>query len=120
MSGELSLEEMTQEWHGSLKSYLLGLGSSLVLTVTSFALVVWQLLPMPTLIYAISGIALVQAVAQMFFFLHLGGERKPKWNTAVFLSMLIILFIIVAGSLWIMFDLNERMMPENLMEMPHD
>lgn len=120
MSSELSLDEMTKQWHGSLRSYLIGLGASLLLTVTSFSLVTWRLLPMPTLVYTISGFALVQAALQLVYFLHLGIERKPQWHIAVFILMLVILFIIVAGSLWIMFDLNERMMPASLMEMPHD
>jgi len=111
---------MTKEWHGSLRSYLIGLVVSLLLTITSFTLVAWRLLPMPTLVYTISGFAFIQAVVQLVYFLHLGGERKPRWHIGVFVSMLIILFIIVAGSLWIMFDLNERMMPASLMEMSHD
>lgn len=69
------------------------------------------------LIYTVIALALVQAIVQLLFFLHVGQEAKPRWETVVFYFMVVILFIIAAGSLWIMNDLNDRVMT---MEMPHD
>ena len=117
MSHELSLNEIKKEWHGTLKSYVIGFFASLLLTSASFYLVVAKLLAGPALVYAIVGLALMQAVVQLLFFLHVGQEAKPRWETVVFYFMVTILIIISAGSLWIMNDLNDRVMS---MEMPHD
>ncbi|HEV8051314.1 MAG TPA: cytochrome o ubiquinol oxidase subunit IV [Parachlamydiaceae bacterium] len=112
MESELSLAEMKKEWHGSLKAYAVGFFTSLILTSISFSLVVFNLLSGNTLLYTIVSLALIQAVIQLLFFLHVGQEAKPKWETAIFFLMFLILLIIVIGSLWIMYDLNARMMPD--------
>ena len=119
MSEELSLKEIKKEWHGTLKAYVIGFVASLLLTSASFVIVLTQLLPQRELIFALAILALVQAVFQLIYFLHVGQEAKPQWETVVFYFMLIILFILVAGSLWITYDLNYRVMPE-MKEMSHD
>lgn len=120
MSAELSLKEMQKEWHGSLKSYVIGFFSSLTLTGISFFLVTMKVLSGQYLIYTLVGLAITQAIVQLLFFLHLGQEPKPRWETLIFCFMVLILLIITLGSLWIMNDLNERMMSGMNMEMPHD
>ena len=72
------------------------------------------------LIYAIIVLALAQALVQLLFFLHVGQEAKPRWETRAFCFMVLILLIIVIGSLWVMHDLNDRMMSDTTKEMPHD
>ena len=73
------------------------------------------------LIYSLAGLALIQAIVQLFFFLHLGQEAKPRWQLFIFLFMLFIMLIIVIGSIWIMVDLNDRMMLNMpMMEGMHD
>ncbi|MCE2982943.1 MAG: cytochrome o ubiquinol oxidase subunit IV [Parachlamydia sp.] len=111
MNDELSFAEIKKEWHGTVQSYLIGFSLSLFLTLASFYLVFARSLSKQTLILSITGLALAQAICQLVFFLHLGQENPPRWETGVFLFMLLILLIIVIGSLWIMFDLNARMMP---------
>lgn len=120
MHGELSYDEMARHWHGSLKAYLIGFITSLILTSLSFWCVIEQILPPETLTLTISALALTQAIIQLLFFLHLGQESRPHWGLLIFTSMLITLIIITAGSLWIMYDLNARTMPPSLMEMHHD
>ncbi len=110
MDHELSLREMQKTWHGSLRSYLIGFFGSLLLTSISFLLVYYEVMPGERLIYIISGLAMVQAVVQLLYFLHLGKEGHPYWETFVFFFMILIMLIIVLGSLWIMHDLNMRMM----------
>jgi len=95
-----------------LKTYLAGLLISLTLTMTSYLLVLrhvnsrHQIYGDTLLITIIIGLALVQFMAQLFFFLHLGTESKPKWNTLVFVFMAGTVLILVIGSLWIMHNLN--------------
>lgn len=52
------------------------------------------------------GLAIVQAIVQFILFMHVGIEQKPRWGLMVFLFMLLIIFILVAGSLWIMANIN--------------
>lgn len=119
MSHDLTLQEIKKEWHGTYRSYLIGFFASLVLTAASFLLVISKMVTGPALVYSIIALALVQAIVQLLFFLHVGHEAKPKWETLVFYFMILVLFIIAAGSLWIMIDLNDRVMSD-MSEMTHD
>lgn len=120
MHDHLSLKEIQKEYHGTFKAYVIGFICSILLTVASFSLVISQVLTGMPLIITIVALALVQAIIQLLFFLHVGQEAKPKWETIVFYFMVTILIIIAAGTLWIMYDLNERVMSNMTMEMPHD
>lgn len=51
-----------------------------------------------------------QFVVQLIYFLHLGAEQHPRWKQLVFWFMILIVFIIVVGSIWIMNNLNYNMM----------
>lgn len=110
MSSDLTLKEIKKEYHGSLIAYLIGFVISLFLTGISFLLVYYKVFQPEILIYTIAGLAFLQAFAQMLFFLHLGQEDNPQWETLVFYFMILVLLIIVLGSLWIMYDLDQRVM----------
>lgn len=110
MHEELTLKEIKKEYHGTLKSYIIGFFASLLLTTTSFLMVIEKWIAGNTLIFTIVGLACTQAVFQLLFFLHLGKEAKPRWETLIFYFMVMVLLIIVIGSLWIMYDLNHRVM----------
>lgn len=112
MHKEPDFNEIQKEWHGSLQAYLIGFGASIILTVVAF-LVVWMRTTMTreVVIFTLLGLAAAQATAQVLFFLHVGEEAKPRWETLVFLFTVLVLLIIVAGSLWIMADLDSRVMP---------
>ena len=109
---DLILKETKREWHGSLKSYIIGFILCLLLTSLSFYLVYAQFLSGKILIYTLIALAIIQAAVQLLLFLHVGQEAKPPWETIAFCFMIMFLLIIVIGSLWIMNDLNERVMPE--------
>ena len=116
MTNELSLHEMQKKWHGTYKDYAIGFLSSLLLTIVSFSLVISKIISGPMLLYTITALAIAQAIIQLLFFLHVGQEEKPRWETLVFYFMVLVLLIIALGSLWVMNDLNERMMTD--MNMP--
>jgi len=106
MSDDLSLKEIQKEWHGTMKAYVIGFVVSILLTAASFFLVITRVLSGRALVFTIIGLALVQAIVQLLFFLHVGQEAKPRWETVVFYFMVMVLLIIAIGSLWIMIDLN--------------
>ena len=102
---------------GSLmKAYVVGFVLSLILTFAAYYLVTVQLLSGNTLLVSILVLAFVQLFVQLWFFLHLGREQKPRWNLIFFLSTAGIIFIVVAGSIWIMSHLNYNMMPHEVEE----
>jgi cytochrome o ubiquinol oxidase operon protein cyoD len=96
---------------GSFKSYLIGFILSIGMTLAAYFLVVADLASKKILIFTVVGLALVQMVTQLLFFFHLAEETKPRWNLQIFLAMLFLILIIIGGSLWIMFNLDERVMP---------
>lgn len=98
--------------HGTLKAYLVGFALSLLLTLAAYFVVAKQLATGHALVGWIVGLAVVQAIVQLVLFLHLGNEPKPRPHLVVFLFMALILIVIVLGSLWIMYNLDYRMMPE--------
>ncbi len=95
----------------TLKSYIIGFVLSLILTLFAYFTVEEKLLVSDTLVYTICSAAFIQALVQLYFFLHLGQESKPHWNMLIFFFMAMILAIVVVGSLWIMHHLNYNMTP---------
>lgn len=98
--------------NATLRLYIMGFCWSVILTIAAYVAVVNQMLPRNELVAYITILALLQVAVQLYFFLHLGDEAKPRWNLWTFLFMGSILLIIVIGSLWIMHNLNYNMMPE--------
>jgi cytochrome o ubiquinol oxidase operon protein cyoD len=92
--------------NGSLISYTVGFVLSLALTIAAYSMVRGEVLTGWPLIYSLTGLALVQTLVQLLFFLHLRHEAEPRWKLLVFDFMLLIIAILVFGSLWIMNNLN--------------
>ncbi len=90
----------------SVKPLYLGLFFSLILTFGMYLFSAGTPAPLPLL-----GIATLQAVIQLFFFLHLDVEENPRWNLMMFLFMVFTIIILVGGSLWIMANLDYNTMP---------
>ena len=97
--------------NATLKSYITGFIWSLGLTLIAYALVIHHSFSSRILIAAVVGLALVQFLLQLVYFLHLGRETKPRWKLFVFLFMVMVVAILVFGSLWIKNNLNYRMTP---------
>ena len=100
-----------EDLQGSYHNYLIGFMICIGLTLFAFVLTYGNLLSGWPLILVIVILALIQAAVQLHYFLHLGEEEKPQWKFFSFLFMILIAFILVAGSLWIMYNLMERTMP---------
>jgi cytochrome o ubiquinol oxidase subunit IV len=96
--------------NGTLRTYVTGYIFAVFLTLVAYELVEDHEFSKWTLALTIAGLAFVQFLVQVFFFLHLGRESKPRWKLAVFLFMLMVVGILVSGSLWIMYSLNYRML----------
>lgn len=102
---------MTDRKDHTLALYVSGFILSLILTDAAYLAVTEQLFSGSVLMWIIIGLAILQVLVQLYFFLHLGRETKPRWKLVVLLFMLLVLFIVVFGSLWIMQNLDYNMMP---------
>jgi cytochrome o ubiquinol oxidase operon protein cyoD len=100
--------------HGSLRTYVTGFALSIFLTISAYLLVVQGHYSSTLIVAVIIILAIVQFLIQMFFFLHLGKEAKPRWKLYVLIFMIIIVLTLVIGSIWIMNNLNYRMSPQQM------
>jgi len=64
------------------------------------------------------GLCVVQLVAQLVLFLHIGAGRSQRENTGIFLCTAFLIAIVVAGSLWVMHNANLNMMPMQMSATP--
>ncbi|WP_455384688.1 cytochrome o ubiquinol oxidase subunit IV [Acidihalobacter prosperus] len=96
--------------HANIKSYITGFVLSIVLTVIPFAMVMFNLGSRTFILVGIALAAIVQIVVHLHYFLHLDRSSEQSWNLQAILFTLLIIVILIAGSLWIMFDLHARMM----------
>lgn len=94
----------------TLPAYLVGFFTSLLLTCLAFALVSQRYLDGSQLYLALGLLALAQLLVQSLCFLRLNTSREGMWNTLPYLFTLLIIFIAVAGSLWVMANLDYNMM----------
>jgi len=95
---------------GSLGSYVVGFLLSVALTVAAFALVAEGDLPRSVVVAGIFVAAVVQIVVQLHFFLHLNRSSAMRWNALALLFTLLIMGLFLGGTLWIMHNLDYRMM----------
>lgn len=93
-----------------VSSYVTGFVLSIALTLFAYFAVTNQLWDSTWLLLIIAGLAIVQLVVQLIFFLHLGRERGGSWRLVTFWFAVLVVAIVVVGSLWIMFNLNYNMM----------
>jgi cytochrome o ubiquinol oxidase operon protein cyoD len=102
---------------GSVRSYSIGFGLAIILTLVAYLAVISGWFTQGGVIAIIATLATVQLVVQLVFFLHLGRDGV-KWKAAAFYTMFIILVLIVGGSLWIMYNLDYNMMmsPETMQQ----
>jgi cytochrome o ubiquinol oxidase subunit IV len=111
-----------EEEHGSLGSrvlgYLLGLGLAVLLTATSFFIAGTDLVWQPSIPVAIVVLAIAQMGVHIVFFLHITTGPDNTNNVLALAFGLLIVFLVVGGSIWIMDHLNHNMMPmDQLMQM---
>ena len=94
-----------------LKSYLMGFVLALTLTLLPFGLVLSDTLGHTVIIAVIFLAALAQILVHLHFFLHLDLSSGERWNLLSLLFTGIIVVIMVGGTIWILYNLGNAMMP---------
>lgn len=98
--------------HGSLKSYTTGFILAVILTAIPFWLVMGKVIDKSsTLGLVLLGFAAVQIVVHMIYFLHMNTKSEGGWSMLALIFTIMLVFIMLSGSLWVMYHLNHNMMP---------
>jgi len=101
-----------------LLGYVVGLGLAILLTATSFFVAGTDLVWQPSIPVAIIVLAIAQMGVHLVFFLHITTGADNTNNVLALGFGLLIVFLVIGGSLWIMANLNHNMMPmDQLMQM---
>jgi cytochrome o ubiquinol oxidase subunit IV len=95
-----------------LRGYLRGYGLAILLTLLPFALVKWSVLPRQGLYLAIGACALVQIIVHFRFFLHIDPPRQNADDLHLILFTGLLLFFMIAGTIWILTSLAVRVGPQ--------
>lgn len=104
--------------HSTFKGYMTGFVLAVILTVIPFWLVMGKVLPSSNMTgLVILGIAAVQIVVHMIYFLHMNTRSEGGWSLLALAFTAVLLVIMLSGSIWVMYHLNTNMMPHTVHEM---
>jgi len=103
--------------HSTFSGYMIGFMASVILTAIPFWLVMGDVLSSRNAtVVVILGFALVQILVHMIYFLHMNFHSEGGWNMLSLIFTVVLLFITLAGSLWVMYHMNVNMMPSMMTE----
>jgi cytochrome o ubiquinol oxidase operon protein cyoD len=91
--------------------YTIGLLLAVLLTATSFWVANTSLLWPPGVPLGLAVLAIAQMGVHLVFFLHITTGSDNTNNVLALAFGLLIVFLVVAGSLWIMANLHDSLMP---------
>jgi cytochrome o ubiquinol oxidase operon protein cyoD len=98
--------------YGSLKDYAIGFILSVILTAIPFWLVMThQFEKSSTTAIVVLAFAAVQVLVHMVYFLHMNGKAEGGWSMLATVFTVVLLFIVLSGSIWVMYHMNKNMMP---------
>ena len=95
----------------SYLSYTAGLGLAIVATIASFVVAQTNLLWAPGVPVGLIVLAFAQIGVHLVFFLQLGSGPDHTNNILALAFGMLIVFLVITGSVWIIANLNSNMMP---------
>lgn len=103
--------------HGTFRGYMTGFVLSVILTAIPFWLMMGNVLDntLRTSI-VIMALAAVQIVVHMIYFLHMNTKSEGGWTFLALVFTLTLVVITLVGSIWVMYHLDQNMMPMS----PHE
>jgi cytochrome o ubiquinol oxidase operon protein cyoD len=103
--------------HGSFKDYLIGFVLAAVLTAIPFWIVIYDVFRNPKVgAVVILIFAFVQIVVHMVYFLHMNTKSEGGWTFLALLFTLTLVVITLVGSIWVMYHMDQNVMPMS----PHE
>ena len=99
------------EFAKGLIGYVVGLSLAVLLTAIAFYLAGHSAFWQPSIPVALSVLAIAQMGVHLVFFLHMTTSPDSINNILALAFGLLIVFLVMTGSLWIMSHLNQNMLP---------
>jgi cytochrome o ubiquinol oxidase operon protein cyoD len=100
--------------HVTMSDYVKGFILAVILTVIPFYLVMNNVIQdRTTAVLVLGGFAIVQILVHMVYFLHMNGKIQGGWTMLSTIFTVVFLSIAIAGTLWVMFHMNNNMMPDH-------
>ena len=96
--------------HVTSKGYVTGFVLALLLTIISFSLVMTDIVSRQVAVIGLFVAAVAQMLVHLHYFLHLDRSSAQRWNVLALAFTALLLFIFVAGTIWVLYTLNARMM----------
>ncbi|WP_353190726.1 cytochrome o ubiquinol oxidase subunit IV [Pandoraea pnomenusa] len=98
--------------HSTLRGYATGFILSVILTAIPFWFVMGNVFERSsTTAILILFLAGIQIIVHMIYFLHMNGKSEGGWNLLSLIFTIVLVVITLSGSLWVMYHLNQNMMP---------
>jgi cytochrome o ubiquinol oxidase operon protein cyoD len=98
--------------HSTLKGYATGFILSVILTAIPFWMVMGKVFDKSSTTAAvILAIGAVQIVVHIIYFLHMNSKAEGGWSMLAMIFTVVVVGITLSGSIWVMFHLNNNMMP---------
>jgi cytochrome o ubiquinol oxidase operon protein cyoD len=97
--------------HGTRRSYLIGLGYAVILTLASFWASSTDLIYSPGIPILLGVLAIAQMGVHLVFFLHISSAPDQTNNILALAFGIFVVGLLVFGSMIIMANLNHNMMP---------
>jgi cytochrome o ubiquinol oxidase operon protein cyoD len=98
--------------------YALGMGLAVALTIASFVVARTHLIYGPGIPVALVALAIAQMGIHLVFFLHITTAPDNTNNVLALAFGVLIVFVLVFGTVWVMEHMNHNMMPmDRLMKM---
>src|SRR6201984_2910471 len=102
---------LAQEGPSHWLVYTIGLLLAVILTATSFWVANTSLLWAPGIPLGLAVLAIAQMGVHLVFFLHITTGPDNTNNVLALAFGVLIVFLVVSGSVWLMTNLNGNMMP---------
>lgn len=99
-----------EESTANFLSYTAGLGLAILATIVSFVVAETHLLWPPGIPVGLVVLAFAQIGVHLVFFLHLGSAPDNTNNILALAFGVLIVFLVITGSIWIIANLNANMM----------
>lgn len=99
----------TERYRSDYIRYSVGFAVALILTYTAYLVTIGHGFDSVVLAAVLLVIATTQVVIQLFVFLHVGRESKPRWTAMSIVFIVMMTLVVVVASIWIMTNLNYNM-----------
>jgi cytochrome o ubiquinol oxidase operon protein cyoD len=100
-----------QESTANFLTYTVGMGLAIAATIGSFIVSQTDLLWAPGIPVGLVVLAFAQIGVHLVFVLHLGSGPDHTNNILALAFGVLIVFLVITGSCWIIANLNDNMMP---------